>query len=71
MPKVIIWAVIDFLFSRPIFSLRQASEDLGIGFVSAQNYIVKLEKAGIVREITGYARNRIFQADEVLRNIQQ
>jgi Fic family protein len=60
-------AVIDFLFSRPVFSARQASAALGIPFKTAQDYIDKLERSGVLREITGYARNRIYQADEILK----
>ena len=63
-------AVVDFLFSRPIVSVRQVSEGLGIQFSTAQDYLAKLEQAGVVREITGYARNRIFQADEIFSIIQ-
>ncbi len=63
-------AVIDFLFSRPVLSFRQASEGLNIPFKTAQAYLLKLVKAGVLREITGYARNRIFQADEILRAVQ-
>ena len=62
-------AVVDFLFTRPILSIRQAAKGLGIPFITARNYIIKLEKAGVLREITGYARNRIYQADEILKNI--
>ena len=60
-------AIIDFLFSRPILTVRQVEASLGIPYVAAKRYIDKLESAGILREITGYARNRIFQADEVLK----
>jgi Fic family protein len=60
-------AIIDFLFSRPILTVRQVEAALGIPYVAAKRYIDKLEAAGILREITGYARNRIFQADEVLK----
>jgi Fic family protein len=63
-------AVVDFLFSRPILSVRQTSDGLGIPFKTARDYLAKLEQAGILREITGYARNRIFQADEILKTIQ-
>lgn len=63
-------AVIDFLFSRPILSVRQASDELKIPFKTAQSYMGKLERAGVLREITGYARNRIFQADEILKAVQ-
>lgn len=38
--------------------------------IAIYDYLAKLEQAGIVREITGYARNRIFQADEIFRVIQ-
>lgn len=60
-------AVIDYLFSRPILSVRQASDGLSIPFKTAQAYLSKLVQAGVLREITGYARNRIFQAEEILR----
>ncbi len=63
-------AVIDFLFSRPVLSVRQASEGLSIPFKTAQAYLLKLVEAGVLREITGHARNRIFQADEILRAVQ-
>jgi Fic family protein len=63
-------AVVDFLFSRPIFSIRQASVVVGIPFRATETCIEKLVQAGILREITGYARNRIFQADEILRAVQ-
>ena len=63
-------AMIDFLFSRPILSVRQASEGLGIPFKTAYDYFEKLEQTGILREITGHARNRIYQSDEIIRVIQ-
>jgi Fic family protein len=63
-------AVVDFLFTRPILSVRQASDGLGIPFKTARDYFEKLVQAGLLREITGYARNRIYQADEILRAIQ-
>ena len=56
-------AVIDFLFSRPFLTVRQASEGLRIPFKTAQAYLLKLVQAGVLREITGYARNRIFQSE--------
>lgn len=63
-------AMVDFLFSRPILSVRQASNGLGIPFKTARDYLAKLEQAGVLREITGYSRNRIFQADEILKAVQ-
>ena len=59
-------AVVDFIFSWPILSARQAANGLGIPFKTAQAYIEKLVQARMLREITGFALNRIFQADEIL-----
>lgn len=64
-------AVIDFLFSRPVLSVSQASDGLHIPYKTAQAYLLKLVQEGVLREVTGYARNRIFQADEILRAIQE
>jgi len=63
-------AVVDFLFTLPILSVRQAADGLGIPFKTARDYLAKLVQAGLLREITGYARNRIFQADEIFKVVQ-
>jgi len=63
-------AIVDFLFSRPILSIRQAADGLDIPFKAAQDYIEKLEQAGILREITGYARNRIYRSDVILKAVE-
>jgi len=63
-------AVIDFLFARPILNNRQLASGLNIPFKTAGQYIEKLVEAGILRESTGYARNRIFRADEILRAVE-
>ncbi|RLC60172.1 MAG: Fic family protein, partial [Chloroflexi bacterium] len=36
-----------------------------------QRYVNQLEKAGLLQEITGQARNRVYRADEVLRVIEE
>lgn len=58
-------AVVDFLFTKPIFSTKQLAGSLGMPFKTARQYIEKLVQAGILREVTGYARNQIYRADEV------
>ncbi len=62
--------VIDFLFTRPILSIRQAETGLGFPYTVTADYFNKLVQAGVIRELTGNTRNRIFQADEILRAIQ-
>lgn len=58
-------AVMDFLFGRPIFNAKQLAEGVEMPFKTARQYIEKLVQAGIVREVTGYARNQVYRADEV------
>ncbi|MEA1978296.1 MAG: Fic family protein [Chloroflexota bacterium] len=57
---------IDVLFERPILNIRQLETEMKIPYRSAQRYVEKLEQLGILREMTGRARNRLYQADEVL-----
>lgn len=58
--------VIDWLFTQPIFNISQLSEMLSVSYSVAQRYVSQLEKAGIIEEVTGQARNRVYRADEIL-----
>ena len=62
--------MLDSLFVRPLLNARHAEEALGVSTPTAQGYINRLEDSGILREITGRARDRIYQADEVLEVIE-
>lgn len=56
----------DVLLERPILSVRQLEAAMDIPYRSAQRYIEKLEQLGALREVTGRARNRIYQADKII-----
>ena len=61
---------IDFLFDKPVLTIRHLEQGIGLSnYVIAQRLIEKLEQYGILQEITGKARNRVYQADEILRTI--
>lgn len=62
--------VIDFLFSRPILTLRQLEIALDIPYMAAKRYVDKLAAAGVLKETTGYARNRVFMAHEVFKALE-
>lgn len=62
--------VLDFLFMRPVLSIRQLESELGITFMAAKRYIEKLAQAGILKEVTGHARNRIFRAEEIYKALE-
>jgi Fic family protein len=63
-------AVIDFMFSRPILTLRQLETALDIPYMAAKRYVDKLVEAGVLKETTGYTRNRVFMAHEVFQALE-
>ncbi len=62
-------SVIDFLFSRPILSVKQLAVELTIPVKTAGDYIDQLVLAGVLKEITGNSRNRIYQAGAIFNAI--
>jgi Fic family protein len=57
----------DSLFARPSTTIGEATKLLGVTPASASANISKLEAAGILREVTGRTRDRIYLAPEILR----
>jgi Fic family protein len=62
---------LDQLFERPIITVRQMEAGLGLPYRSAQRYVERLVQLGILREVTGQARNRIYCAEAILRLLEQ
>jgi Fic family protein len=61
----------DFLLGNPIVSVRGLQVGMVLAdFKTAQRYIDALERAGILREVTGRRRNRLYRADDVFNAIQ-
>jgi Fic family protein len=60
---------VDVLFARPIISVRQVEAALQVPYLTAQRYVERLVEMGLLREITGQARNRLYCADEILHAI--
>jgi Fic family protein len=58
---------LDVLFERPILNIRQLEAALDVPYRTAQRYIERLEEIGILREVTGQARNRLYRADDIIR----
>jgi len=61
---------VDLLFEQPIFTVTWLSDRLGVNYPTAQRYVQQLEKEGVVWEITGQARNRVYQAEAILQAIE-
>lgn len=59
--------VMDQLFDHPIVTVTKVREWLGVTPAGANQLVNRLENLGLLREITGYARNRRFRFDPYLR----
>lgn len=57
--------IIDALFSRPAITIKRAAETAGITTAAAGRIIKKLEEEGVVTEVTGGMRNRVFFAQAI------
>lgn len=58
--------LVDALFARPATSIGEATKLLGVTPASASANIARLVDAGILREITGRTRDRIYLAQPIL-----
>jgi Fic family protein len=59
--------VLEHLYERPIVSVGQIQALLGTTYPAANNVVKRLATLGILREITGYHRNRLFRYESYIR----
>jgi Fic family protein len=59
--------IMDKLFDHPIVNVPFVCKGLGVTPAGANNLVKRLVGIGLLREITGYARNRRFRFDPYLR----
>ena len=62
--------LVDNLFSYPATTVGSAAQLLDVTRRSAQGCIDKLLDAGILQEVTGQRRNRVYVAREIVRTIE-
>ena len=64
--------LVDFLIGHPILTVGQVQKGLNLrDYKTAQRYIMRLQDASILTEITGKLRNRLFRANEILKTIEE
>lgn len=63
-------AITDELFLNPFVSATRLAKRLGVSFPTVQAAIDRLVEDGLLREVTGRQRNRIYCAEELLRTIE-
>ncbi len=59
--------LLDGLFMRPITNVKSVADDLGVSFASANNLVASFCEEGLLTEITGGKRNRMFRFDQYLK----
>lgn len=57
-------ALLDRLYRQPIVNSAWVGHELGVAKATANKLLARMETAGIVRETTGFRRNRLFRYDE-------
>ncbi len=58
--------VLDLLFQNPYITMPRAASLLKTTFVTAKRSVLHLEKLGIVKEISGKEKGKIFLASKLL-----
>jgi len=53
-------ALLDFLFEKPLLSISDAAERLGLSYPTTKLLIEQFQKAGLLKEITGHKRNKRY-----------
>ncbi len=59
--------LLNYLYSSPTISAKRACKQLGVTHPSANALIRSFQEVGILKEITGYKRNRLFTFDAYLK----
>ncbi|WP_426748473.1 Fic family protein [Myxococcus faecalis] len=58
--------LLDFLFERPVITVRATEEHLSCSYVTASSVIESMVAVGLLRETTGQKRNRLYRYEPYL-----
>lgn len=59
--------VLERLYQSPVISVKEVQEMIGTTYPAANDLVSRLEALGILREITGWARNRRYTYERYVR----
>ena len=59
-------ALLRLLYRRPVVTVAEVARALGISAPTANTLVADFERLGVLRELTGYARNRVFAFETYL-----
>jgi DNA-binding MarR family transcriptional regulator len=58
---------LSFLIGHPVITIKRLQQHLGVSKQAAGTAVKQLVANGILKEKTGFRRNQVFAAEEVLR----
>ncbi len=64
--RVKVQPLLDYLFEQPLVSIPMVQKRLGCKFPTATKYVEQFAKEGLLRETTGFQRNRRYRFDPYL-----
>lgn len=59
--------LLNALFKKPVIHVSEAQTLLGVSYKAANNLISEMVQNGLLKEMTGQSRNRVFLFDEYLK----
>jgi len=63
--------IIYQLFRNPVITIKQAEDRTGVSYHTARNTIYELEDDGVLTEVTGKDRYKVYHADDILGVIEK
>lgn len=63
--------IIYELFKNPVITIKQAEERAGVGYHAARTAIYELEKDGVLTEVTGKQRYKVYHAKDIIGVIEK
>jgi len=60
-------ALLRYLFSDPIVKIKDVEKYLEVSYTSANNLVEDFVRLGILKEKTGFSRNRLFGMDDYIK----
>lgn len=63
--------LLDLLFRRPLVNVNLVRDELGLSFATANTLVAQFEAAGILREVTGGRRRRVFRYDAYIALLEE
>lgn len=64
-------SIIYELFRNPVITIKQAEERADVGYQAARNAIYELEEDGVLTEVTGKDRYKVYHASDIIGVIEK